>query len=273
MEAIYAFIEKLVVVKVTYIHNKIQNVPYAFGYQINAPEFRLTSRQHFRNSSVPRVYLSNKCLKTCIKQIKIGPLFTPETWSCDLPKLYDVLIIQIKHSKKGYFALHHLPTSWSQPLVCFFKYCYNTMKVKFLLETKANTMILFNELIIKFLNTNITTLFHMLVCLVTKNYDIIIDMLRFPRMRETTFESFETIKQSQDCKRHGVYIPTTTEFIMELSLFAQDSIIIQKFKQDLSKAIQLNPTNFKKEAREWIKKANKYEIYVKRILKQYNTLF
>ena len=142
-----------------------------------------------------------------------------------------------------------------------------------MLETKSRTNALLTNLTIRVNQTNITTLFHVLVCLVTKNYDIIIDMLRFPRMRQTSFETFESMQASQDCKRYGIYVPSTPNFILELALFAQDSSIVTQFREALIKALHKNSTNFKKEAKEWINKSTKYETYVKRILKQYNTLF
>ena len=140
-----------------------------------------------------------------------------------------------------------------------------------MLETSSTTERLKDMLYIKCGQTFITTLFHALVCLVAKDFSIVIDMLRYPRMRMTRYTTFENIKASHDCQYYDVYVPTTIEFMVELALWAQEPDILQIFAHELQKEIESNPTNFVQDARDWVtKRKDKHITYIRRMLRHYS---
>ena len=113
----------------------------------------------------------------------------------------------------------------------------------------------------------ITTLFHMLVVLVTKDFSSIIDMLMFPRLRQTNWKTFEDMQQLLDLRRMDVYIPSTLEFVVETCFFVQSPTLLEEFAAQLTDAVSKNPTNYKSIARTWLKTKDKKISYMKRVLK------
>jgi hypothetical protein len=185
-------------------------------------------------------------------------------------RVRDMVLVDAQHSSKGYFASSHLPPSWSTPILEFFKLGTNITKTKYMLETSSTTERLKDMLYIKCGQTFITTLFHALVCLVAKDFTLVIDMLRYPRRRKTSYVTFEDVKASRDCQHYDVYVPTTIEFVIELALWAQDPDILQSFGRELKREIESNPTDFVQDARNWLsERKQKHTAYVRRILRYY----
>ena len=113
----------------------------------------------------------------------------------------------------------------------------------------------------------ITTLFHMLVVLVTKDFSSLIDMLMFPRLRQTSWNTFEDMQQLPDVRRMDMYIPPTLEFVVETCFFAQSPTLLEEFATQLTDAVSANPTNYKSIAHTWLKTKDKKSSYMKRVLK------
>lgn len=137
-----------------------------------------------------------------------------------------------------------------------------------MLQSKESMEKLKNELFIPCgERATITTLFHMLVVLVTKDFSSIIDMMMFPRLRQTTWKTFEDIQQLPDIRRMDVYIPSTLEFVVETCFFVQSPTLLEEFAAQLTDAVSANPTNFKSTARTWLCTKDKKITYMKRVLK------
>lgn len=275
MDAIKCFADNAItVVQITHIQQPSKEStapPYAFAYRVSSPNYALPRTHHYRTTSLPRYYMNHKCLTSTWNQRKLGPLWTPHMMPSEPVRIRDMVLVDAQHSSKGYFALSHLPPSWARPIIEFFKLCNNVTKTKYMLETSSTTERLKKMLYIKCGQTFITTLFHALVCLVAKDYTIVIDMLRYPRRRKTRYMTFEDVKASRDCQHYDVYVPTTIEFVVELALWAQDPDILQKFADELKREIESNPTDFVQDARHWVsKRKHKHITYIRRILRHYS---
>lgn len=140
-----------------------------------------------------------------------------------------------------------------------------------MLETKANRDKLQSLLFINYQDACITTLFHCIVCLINKDFSIIIDMLRYQRRRQfPAYVTFEDIQKSSAYRSGAVYIPGTIEFVVELALWAQQPDILEQFARNLNEQIQDTPTDFMKHARDWDStKKDKHVKYLKKILRYY----
>lgn len=275
MDAIQFFADNsITVVQITHIQQPSKEStapPYAFAYRVSSPDYALPRTHHYRTTSLPRYYLNHKCLTTTWSQRKLGPLWTPHLLPGEPVRVRDMVLVDAHHSTKGYFSSSHLPPSWSTPIIEFFKLSNNITKTKYMLETSGTTDRLKNMLYIKCGETFITTLFHALVCLIAKDFTLVIDMLRYPRMRKTKYVTFEEVKASRDCQHYDVYVPTTIEFVVELALWAQEPQILQNFAYKLQKEIESNPTNFVQDARHWVsKRKHKHITYIRRILRHYS---
>lgn len=272
MDAVITFINNTItIVEVTHIHQPSQSTttpPYAFSYRVTDPDYRLPTTHHYRTTSLLRYYLSQKCLCTTWGKCKIGALYTPSECKKEPITIGNVLLIHAKHSKRGYYGVSHLPSSWSRPIVTFFWYNSNKLKARYMLQSKESMEKLKRELFIQCdENTTITTLLHMLVVLVTKDFSSVIDMLVFPRLRKTSWKTFEDMQQLPGVRRMGVYVPSTLEFVVETCFFAQSPTLLEGFATQLTDAISRNPTNFKSITHTWLKKKDKHVSYMKRVLK------
>jgi len=277
MDAIDFFAKNaLTIIQITHIQNPTTQdnkvPPYAFAYPVTSPNYILTKGHHYRTTSLPRYYLNMKSMTTPWNARKIGPLWTPNNFVCCEPiRIHDRILVDANHSNKGYFALSHLPKSWSLPIIEFFKLCQNVVKTRYMLSTKDTRTSLEHKLYIKTGTICITTLYHALVCFLNKDFSIIVDMLRYPRRRQhPEYVTFEEMKQSIDCERMDIYIPKTIEFVIELSLFVQDPHVVDMFGSALKEQIALSPTDFLKGARSWLQlKKEKHVKYIERLLRFY----
>lgn len=275
MDAIEYFADNAItVVQITHIHQPSKEStapPYAFAYRVSSPTYTLPRTHHYRTTSLPRYYMNHKCLTTTWTQRKLGPLWTPHLMQNEPVRVRDMVLVDAQHSSKGYFSSSHLPPSWSRPIIEFFKLSNNVTKTKYMLETSNTSERLQNMVYVKCGQTSITTLFHALVCMVAKDFSIVVDMLRYPRRRKTRYMPFEDVKASHDCQHYGVYIPTTIEFVVELALWAQDPDILQTFARELQREIESNPTDFAQDARNWVyERKDKHITYIRRILRHYS---
>ena len=256
----------LTIAQIHYIHHEKDVPPYALAYRVSQPTFTLSKRIH-HNTRLRRYYLNRRCLSTPWTSRKIGCLYTLPNMRPEDVKIGDVVCLDAKYKQKGMYGVSYLPPSWSRCVVNFFRYYSAPMKVRCMLESQETRQLLETHLVIVFCAHRIPTLYHMLTCLVTKNFSNIIDMLKFPRLRTTKFQTFEELQSAPLVKASNLYIPGTLEFIVELAFWAQDPELVNTFVSQLNKQIMVNPTNFKKEVREFLNKKDKTIIYMKRVLK------
>jgi len=269
MDALQHFAaNSLIFVQITYIHNNKNIPPYALAYHVFTPTFKLPKSHIHRNSRLPRYYLNKKCLNNPWRCRKIGPLYIPQHLKNEDVQIGNVICIDAKHKTKGLYGLSYLPPSWSTPLTSFFQYYSIPLRVRCMLQTNETKNLLKQHLYINFHKTIIPTLYYALVCLVTKNFYIIIDMLKFPRLRKTDLQTLEDIKNLNTIKAFDCYIPNTIEFVIELAFWKQDPEFLKLFANQLSTEIEKNPTNFKKQAKNFLISKDKTIKYMKRVLKQ-----
>jgi hypothetical protein len=253
--------------QITYIHHEKDIPPYAFAYHISTPQFQLPRHHHRRTTHTRRYYLNKRCLSQPWQDRKIGPLYTPRELRQEDVKIGDFVALDIKHSQKGTYGVNYLPPSWANCLVKFFQYYVNHVKTRWMLESQETRTILEKDIMIPLFEIRIPTLFHALVCLTTKNFGTIIDMLRFPRLRHTKYQSFQDLQDMPLIKQMDLHIPSATEFVVEVAFWAQDPQLLAAFATQLQAAVRPNPTNFKPEAQEFLDKQDKVQTYMKRVLR------
>jgi len=256
----------LTIAQINYIHHDKDIPPYALAYHVSQPNFRVVKYVH-HNSRLRRYYLNQRCLGTPWSSRKIGPLYTPPELRTEDVKIGDVVCLDAKHRQKGMHGTSYLPPSWSKCVVNLFRYYSAPMKVRCMLESKETREILEKDLVIQFYEMRIPTLYHMLTCLVTKDFANIVDMLQFTRFRTTEFQTFEKLGEAPVAKATNLYVPTALEFVVELAFWAQDPGLLDEFASQLNVHVQKNPTNFKKEARDFLGKKDKTIVYMTRVLK------
>lgn len=241
--------------------------PYALAYHVFEPDFHLPKYHNHRNTRLRRYYLNQKCLNTTWTGRKIGPLYTPPSLRNEDVKIGDIVCLDAKHNKKGLYGTSYLPPSWSNCIAKFFQYYCTPSKVRWMLESQETRQILVKDLMIRFYEVQLPTLYHALVCLTTKDFSTIVDMLKFKRLRTTTFQTFEELQTMPLTKQTNLYIPDTTQFVVELALWAQYPELLNIFATQLQTDMARNSTSFVAQARDFLQKKDKMIIYMKRVLK------
>lgn len=254
----------LTLAQINYIHHEKGIPPYALAYHVMEPDFKLPKHHNHRHTRLRRYYLNKRCLSTPWSNRKIGPLYIPAQLRNEDVKIGDVVCLDIKHKQKGLYGVSYLPPSWSRCLTFFFRYYSAPDKVRWMLESQETRVILEQHLMIQLYEVQIPTLYHALVCLVTKDFGNIIDMLKFPRMRRTKFQTFEELQQSNLIKALNLHIPSTLEFVTELAFWAQCPELLETFTSQLQTQLS---TSFKQEAYDFVSTSKKTIIYMKRVLK------
>lgn len=257
----------LTLAQVTYIHaSSAGTAPYTFAHHVNAPNFALPAHFNFRTTRLRRYHLGKHCLRTPWQARKIGPLYTPWQLTTQDVKIHDYVALDIAHERKGMRGTSFLPPAWANPLVRFFQYYVNQARTKYYLETQETRTMLYNHLVIRFYEAQIATLYHALVCLVTKDFTDIIDMLKYPRFRTTQWQTFEDLRSLPLIKEANLKIPGTIEFVVELAFWAQNVGLLDDFAGQLNKHLEKNATNFKKDAREFLTQKDTLKKYMRRVL-------
>lgn len=255
----------VVLTQITHIHCQPTH-SYTFAHHLSLPQFELPAIQ----THVRRYYLNQRCLSTPWTSRKIGPLFVPDHLPNEPVKIYDYVVLEVAHSQKGVRGLSYLPPSWSNPLVRFFKYYTVPQKTRWMFETKANRQILAQDLVIPYC-VPLFTLYHTLQVVVTKDWSVIVDMLRRPAFRQKEWKSFEEINQAVQAVQktsHGVTIPSTTEFVIEVAFWAQDVTILDTFYTCLDSHVSAFASHFYDQAHEFLRTKDTTTKYMKRLLRQ-----
>lgn len=254
--------DHVAIVQITYIH---PDPCYILAFEVHWPTFRLPRRHHHRTTHARRFYLNDKCLNRCWSNRQMGPVFTPQFLPRENVRIGDFLLVDYQHTDRGFQATSYLPPSWSNVVVKFLQYYVAHARTRWMLESAETRAILWNELTIPFQRMTVSTFYHILIILITQDFQPIIDMLRFPRLRCSQKPTFDD--QHQAGQLHNLHIPTTAHLVPELVLWAQDTDLLEKFSAQLQCELSCNSTNFMPAARQLVANCTKLKRYLARVIR------
>jgi hypothetical protein len=277
--AIHFACNSLTLVQVTEIRPAVQSRPsYVFAYNVYPPYFTKSRKDKSRQSiQSKRYYLNQRCLQTPWENKKIGPLWIPRYLKVEPVKLQDYLLLDVKHGPKGYYGVSHLPPSWSNPIITFFKLVQQPRKVKYYIQNPVQLEELKQTIYIRVPGGGyITTLMHSLIVLALQDWSFIIDMFRKIDKRYYSQKTFTEIRDHPKLLQAGIDIPTTQNFIMELVLWAQDPELLHRLEKTWKLESVRNPDEFTQEGLQFLQNIPNLKIKVTNILqslKRQSTIF
>lgn len=269
--------------QVVHLQSKNDVVIYAFALHVGHPHFALPKDTPTKKKPLQRYYLNQPCLNSTWNKRKLGCLYTLPYLPREILKVGDIVCLDVEIRSKGVIGTSLLPPSWSNTLASFFRYYGDPTKVTWMLSAQETRTTLFQDLALYYPDQGgadqsgadkehkltIFTLYYALVCLVTKDFSSIVDMMKYPRLRtHTLVHTFDDLAQHPVLQRAQLTVPTTFEFVVELALWAQDPSLLTICASQLQTQLDDTPTSFPKVVHTFPEQFKTQRRYVQRVLKQ-----